>query len=314
MYAEVPSAFRVFYRPFAGRGPCGRPHPGWEIGYPAMADGHKGRTLQEDRNVHGGSSAFHESYRSFAGRGPCGRPHPGWEIGYPAMADGHKGRTLQEDKAEGLSAISSSHTYHLCGSISFAALREHGGSFGLSCVVSVICRARPLWPSAPRMGNWLPCNGGRPQGPHPARGSECTSDNQGQPSLSSCYLIINFKKAFFFFAQSIFLHNFAIVNHGLIGPCRVRSSWRSAQAWASALLVLTDWAIQEPLCVGRVTVRLPRFWCIRLFQKRDLLRMKILKPINYEEKFTLFSNPAHGALSIHGLRLRGRWNILQVDW
>ena len=40
--------------PFAGRGPCGRPHPRWEIGYPAMADGHKGRTLQEDRNVHGG--------------------------------------------------------------------------------------------------------------------------------------------------------------------------------------------------------------------------------------------------------------------
>ena len=37
--------------PFAGRGPCGHPHPGWEIGYPAMADGHKGRALQEDRNV-----------------------------------------------------------------------------------------------------------------------------------------------------------------------------------------------------------------------------------------------------------------------
>ena len=37
--------------PFAGRGPCGRPHPRWEIGYPAMADGHKGRALQEDRNV-----------------------------------------------------------------------------------------------------------------------------------------------------------------------------------------------------------------------------------------------------------------------
>ena len=50
----------------------------------------------------------------------------------------------------------------------------HGGSFGLSCVVSAICRARPLWPSAPRMGNWLPCHGGRPQGPRPARGSECT--------------------------------------------------------------------------------------------------------------------------------------------
>jgi hypothetical protein len=32
----------VSYHPFAGRGPCGRPHPGWEIGYPAMADGHKG--------------------------------------------------------------------------------------------------------------------------------------------------------------------------------------------------------------------------------------------------------------------------------
>ena len=26
--------------------------PRWEIGYPAMADGHKGRALQEDRNVH----------------------------------------------------------------------------------------------------------------------------------------------------------------------------------------------------------------------------------------------------------------------
>jgi len=49
-----------------------------------------------------------------------------------------------------------------------------GVSFGLSCVVSAICRVRPLWPSAPKMGNWLPCNGGRPQGPHPARRSECT--------------------------------------------------------------------------------------------------------------------------------------------
>ena len=37
--------------PFAGRGPCGRPHPRWEIGYPAMADGHNCRALQEDRNV-----------------------------------------------------------------------------------------------------------------------------------------------------------------------------------------------------------------------------------------------------------------------
>ena len=54
MYTQGPSAFRVLYRPFAGRGPCGRPHPRWEIGYPAMADGHKGRTLQEDRNIHGG--------------------------------------------------------------------------------------------------------------------------------------------------------------------------------------------------------------------------------------------------------------------
>jgi len=49
--AESPPVFRVSYRPFAGRGPCGRPHPGREIGYPAMADGHKGRALQEDRNV-----------------------------------------------------------------------------------------------------------------------------------------------------------------------------------------------------------------------------------------------------------------------
>ena len=24
--------------PFAGRGPCGHPHPRWEIGYPAKAD------------------------------------------------------------------------------------------------------------------------------------------------------------------------------------------------------------------------------------------------------------------------------------
>ena len=53
-------------------------------------------------------------------------------------------------------------------------IRARGETFGLSCVVSAICRARPLWPSAPRMGNWLPCNGGRPQGPHPARGSEST--------------------------------------------------------------------------------------------------------------------------------------------
>jgi len=31
----------------------------------------------------------------------------------------------------------------------------HGGSFGLLCVVSVICIARPLWPSAPRMWKLL---------------------------------------------------------------------------------------------------------------------------------------------------------------
>ena len=49
--AERPSVFCVSYHPFAGRGPCGRPHPRWEIGYPAMADGHKVRALQEDRNV-----------------------------------------------------------------------------------------------------------------------------------------------------------------------------------------------------------------------------------------------------------------------
>ena len=34
------------------------------------------------------------------------------------------------------------------------------------------------------------------------------------------------------------------------------------QAWASALLVLTSRAMPEPRCVGRVTGRLPRFFCI----------------------------------------------------
>ena len=53
-------------------------------------------------------------------------------------------------------------------------IRARREPFGLSSVVSAICRARPLWPSAPRMGNWLPSHGGQPQGPHPARGSECT--------------------------------------------------------------------------------------------------------------------------------------------
>jgi len=33
-------------------------------------------------------------------------------------------------KAEGLSAISASHTYHLCGSISSAALREKSDNQG----------------------------------------------------------------------------------------------------------------------------------------------------------------------------------------
>ena len=32
------------------------------------------------------------------------------------------------------------------------------------------------------------------------------------------------------------------------------------QAWASALLVLTSWAMPEPRVVGRVTDRLPRFF------------------------------------------------------
>ena len=55
-------------------------------------------------------------------------------------------------------------------------IRERRETFGLPCVVSSICRVRPLWPSAPRIGN-LPCNGGRPPNPaylRPARGSECT--------------------------------------------------------------------------------------------------------------------------------------------
>ena len=55
-------------------------------------------------------------------------------------------------------------------------IREREETFGLPCVVSSICRVRPLWPSAPRIGN-LPCNGGRPPNPaylRPARGSECT--------------------------------------------------------------------------------------------------------------------------------------------
>ena len=43
-------------------------------------------------------------------------------------------------------------------------ISARGEPFGLSSVVSTICRARPLWPSAPRMGNWLPSHGGRPQG------------------------------------------------------------------------------------------------------------------------------------------------------
>ena len=33
-------------------------------------------------------------------------------------------------------------------------------------------------------------------------------------------------------------------------------------AWTSALLVSTNWAMPEPLCVGRVTDRLPRFFFV----------------------------------------------------
>ena len=73
----------------------------------------------------------------FAGRGPCGRPHPRWEIGYSAMADGHNCRALQEDRNVRLIVK---------------------GSIGINKMA--ICRARPLWPSAPKMGNWLPCKGG----------------------------------------------------------------------------------------------------------------------------------------------------------
>ena len=74
-----------------------------------------------------------------AGCGPCGRP-PLQGNQFPIRgADGHKGRALQmadttherpkvsplsPHKAEGPSAVSASHTYHLCGSIISAALRE----------------------------------------------------------------------------------------------------------------------------------------------------------------------------------------------
>ena len=83
-------AIRVHYDPLAGRGPCGRT-PLQDNQFPIRgANGHKGRALQM-------ADTTHE------------RP---------------EGSRLSPQKAEGLSAISASHSHHLRGSTNSAAPRE----------------------------------------------------------------------------------------------------------------------------------------------------------------------------------------------
>lgn len=43
-------------------------------------------------------------------------------------------------------------------------------------------------------------------------------------------------------------------------------------AWASALLVLTSWAMPEPLNVGRVTGRFPRFF---LYIRKSIINNRL---------------------------------------
>ena len=49
------------------------------------------------------------------------------------------------------------------------------------------------------------------------------------------------------------------------------------QREASALLVLQRWAMREPQCVGRVTVRLPRFF--RVYPKLDINPIRDREPL-----------------------------------
>ena len=84
---------------------------------------------------------------------------------------------MQVDSRSGVYIFSRSRGDNRATELLLLRIRARREPFGLSCVVSAICRARPLWPSASRMGNWLPSNGGRPPNPaylRPARGSECT--------------------------------------------------------------------------------------------------------------------------------------------
>ena len=81
---------------------------------------------------------------------------------------------MQVDFRSGVYIFSRSRGDHRAAELLLLRIRARREPFGLSSAISAICRVRPLWPSAPRMGNWLPCKSGRPQGPRPARGSECT--------------------------------------------------------------------------------------------------------------------------------------------
>ena len=48
-------------------------------------------------------------------------------------------------------------------------------------------------------------------------------------------------------------------------------------AWASALLVRLNWAMRRPQSVGRVTVRLPRFF--RVYPKLDINPIRDREPL-----------------------------------
>ena len=67
---------------------------------------------------------------------------------------------MQVDSRSGVYIFSRSRGDNRAAKLLLLRMRARREPFGLLCVVLAICRARPLWPSAPKMGNWLPCKGG----------------------------------------------------------------------------------------------------------------------------------------------------------
>ena len=187
---------------------------------------------------------------------------------------------MQVDSRSGVYIFSRSRGDNRAAKLLLLRMRARREPFGLLCVVLAICRARPLWPSAPRMGNWLPSNGGRPPNPaylRPARGSECTRRayfraKQATASISreKSWKVVAKKYSCFSFAtlaawREIYLAEVALLkrpkaalNLGvLVTPCKPRLPHRRTTLCA---LLIRPKASQRSLPLTRISsLRLNKF-------------------------------------------------------